>query len=203
MQWGPVRMSVADSTHFFRRSGSSPSLIALPWCPEALKTQLIDKIQLYKAARWWEETNVSQAAPMLCIYKKDGVMDIGYFSYFLSLICQIRKLSAITYLNPCSEFILNFLDIIYSQMTPIRKQSFLLKLEPLLEPCLPTMPYSVITIVAMLTSKRLWLCMTKRAGVFNHLFLYRFLLKYCYKYIKSRYLVGCLPVKSTRKLPEN
>jgi hypothetical protein len=44
----------------------------LPWCPEALKTQLIDKIQLYKEAGWWEETNVSQATPMLCIYKKDG-----------------------------------------------------------------------------------------------------------------------------------
>jgi hypothetical protein len=43
----------------------------LPWCLEALQTQLIDKIQLYKEARWWEETNVSQAAPMLCVYKKD------------------------------------------------------------------------------------------------------------------------------------
>jgi len=44
----------------------------LPRCPEALKTQLIDKIQLYKEAGWWEETNVSQAAPMLCVYKKSG-----------------------------------------------------------------------------------------------------------------------------------
>ena len=44
----------------------------LPRCPEALKTQLIDKIQLYKEAGWWEETNVSQAAPMLCVYKKDS-----------------------------------------------------------------------------------------------------------------------------------
>jgi hypothetical protein len=44
----------------------------LPRCPEALKTQLIDKIQLYKEAGWWEETNVSQATPMLCVYKKDG-----------------------------------------------------------------------------------------------------------------------------------
>jgi hypothetical protein len=34
---------------------------------------LIDKIQTYKDAGWWEETNVSQAAPMLCVYKKDGV----------------------------------------------------------------------------------------------------------------------------------
>ena len=38
----------------------------LPQCPESLKTQLIDKIQTYKNAGWWEETNVSQAAPMLC-----------------------------------------------------------------------------------------------------------------------------------------
>jgi hypothetical protein len=44
----------------------------LPRCPDALKTQLIDKIQTYKDAGWWEETNVSQAAPMLCVYKKDG-----------------------------------------------------------------------------------------------------------------------------------
>jgi len=44
----------------------------LPRCPEALKTQLIDKIQTYKNAGWWEETNVSQATPMLCIFKKDG-----------------------------------------------------------------------------------------------------------------------------------
>src|ERR1700723_292268 len=38
----------------------------LPQCPDALKTQLIDKIQNYKSAGWWEETNVSQAASMLC-----------------------------------------------------------------------------------------------------------------------------------------
>ena len=42
----------------------------LSWCPDALKTQLIDKIQDYKSAGWWEETNVSQAAPMLCVFKK-------------------------------------------------------------------------------------------------------------------------------------
>ena len=45
----------------------------LPRCPESIKTQLIDKIQTYKNAGWWEETNVSQAAPMLCVFKKDGV----------------------------------------------------------------------------------------------------------------------------------
>jgi hypothetical protein len=44
----------------------------LPRCPEALKTQLINKIQKYKDAGWWEERNVSQAAPMMCVYKKDG-----------------------------------------------------------------------------------------------------------------------------------
>jgi hypothetical protein len=44
----------------------------LPRCPDALKTQLTDKIRTYKAAGWWEERNVSQAAPMLCVYKKDG-----------------------------------------------------------------------------------------------------------------------------------
>ena len=61
-------------------------------------------------------------------------MDIRYFSYFLSLYLLDKETQRNTYLNPCSEFILNFLDINYSQMTPIRKQSFLLKLEPLLEP---------------------------------------------------------------------
>src|ERR1700722_15844428 len=44
----------------------------LPWCPDALKTQLIDKIQDYKSAGWWEETNVSQATLMLCIFEKGG-----------------------------------------------------------------------------------------------------------------------------------
>ena len=66
--------------------------------------------------------------------KEEPVMDIGYFSYFLSLYLPDKETQRNTYLNPCSKFILNFLDIIYSQMTPIRKQSFLLKLEPLLEP---------------------------------------------------------------------
>ena len=50
------------------------------------------------------------------------VMDIGYFSYFLSLYLLDKETQRDTYLNPCSEFILNFLDIIYSQMTPFRKQ---------------------------------------------------------------------------------
>src|ERR1700757_772306 len=42
----------------------------LPRCPDVLKTQLSDKIQCYTNAGWWEETNVPQAAPMLCVLKK-------------------------------------------------------------------------------------------------------------------------------------
>ena len=42
----------------------------LPRCPDALKTQLSNKIQRYTNAGWWEETNVPQAAPMLCVLKK-------------------------------------------------------------------------------------------------------------------------------------
>ena len=44
----------------------------LPRCADAFKTQLLDKIKLYKEAGWWVEVNVPQAAPMLCITKKDG-----------------------------------------------------------------------------------------------------------------------------------
>jgi len=36
-----------------------------------MKEQLIEKIQQYKDAGWWEEANVPQAAPMLCVVKKD------------------------------------------------------------------------------------------------------------------------------------
>jgi len=44
----------------------------LPRCPDSLKPELVEKIQRYKNAGWWEETNVSQAAPMLCVPKKSG-----------------------------------------------------------------------------------------------------------------------------------
>ena len=44
----------------------------LPRCPEALRTQLSDKIQRYLEAGWWEARPVPQATPMLCIRKKDG-----------------------------------------------------------------------------------------------------------------------------------
>jgi len=44
----------------------------LPRCPDSLKPELTEKIERYKKAGWWEETNVSQAAPMLCVLKKSG-----------------------------------------------------------------------------------------------------------------------------------
>ena len=44
----------------------------LPRCPDSLKPELTNKIQRYKNAGWWEETNVSQAAPMMCVPKKSG-----------------------------------------------------------------------------------------------------------------------------------
>jgi hypothetical protein len=56
------------------------------------------------------------------------VMDIGYFSYFLSPYLLDKETQHDTYLNPCSEFTLNFLDSIYSQMTPFHERSFLLEL---------------------------------------------------------------------------
>lgn len=46
----------------------------LPRCPDALKPQLMDKIGRYTANGWWKLQSVSQAAPMLCIPKKDGTL---------------------------------------------------------------------------------------------------------------------------------
>jgi hypothetical protein len=41
-------------------------------CSDALKPQLSEKIQRYTRSGWWEESNVSQTAPMLCVPKKSG-----------------------------------------------------------------------------------------------------------------------------------
>src|SRR5882762_2808527 len=107
-------------------------------------------------------------------------LDISYI--FFSLYLLDKKTQCDTYLNPCSEFILIFLDSIYSQMTPFCKRSFLLELEPL------SSDYALFSNhdrgYADL-SKCLWLCMSRHAGVFNHLFLYCFLLKYFYKIHKT------------------
>ncbi len=43
----------------------------LPRCPESMKGQLRDKIQCYTKNGWWESARTSQAAPMLCVPKKD------------------------------------------------------------------------------------------------------------------------------------
>ena len=42
----------------------------LPCCPDSLKLQLAEKIQLYMNAKWWIRASVPQVAPMLCIPKK-------------------------------------------------------------------------------------------------------------------------------------
>jgi hypothetical protein len=44
----------------------------MPRCPDALKTQLLEKIARYTRAGWWESVQTNQGAPMLCIPKKDG-----------------------------------------------------------------------------------------------------------------------------------
>ena len=45
-----------------------------PRCPEALRGQLLEKTERYCNAGWWECASVSQAAPLLCIPKKNGTL---------------------------------------------------------------------------------------------------------------------------------
>ncbi|KAJ3474829.1 hypothetical protein NLI96_g12232 [Meripilus lineatus] len=44
----------------------------LPRCPDAMKVDLMTKIDRYLKAEWWQRATVSQAAPLLCIPKKTG-----------------------------------------------------------------------------------------------------------------------------------
>ena len=44
----------------------------LPRCPEAVKVALSAKIERYETAGWWKRAVVTQAAPMLCVPKKNG-----------------------------------------------------------------------------------------------------------------------------------
>src|SRR5215510_7490251 len=44
----------------------------MPRCPDALKPSLAEKIERYHKAGWWEPVLTDQAAPMLCIPKKNG-----------------------------------------------------------------------------------------------------------------------------------
>ena len=46
----------------------------LPRCPDSLKAELMAKIDRYTRAGWWEPKQVEQAAPMLCIPKKNGTL---------------------------------------------------------------------------------------------------------------------------------
>jgi len=43
-----------------------------PRCPNSLRDELHAKINCYVNAGWWEPRSVKQAAPLLCIPKKDG-----------------------------------------------------------------------------------------------------------------------------------
>src|SRR5882762_5929596 len=99
------------------------------------------------------------------------VMNIRYFSYFyfLSLYLLDKEIQHDTYLNPCSEFILNFLDL------------FTLKSLHFVNDCSYLNSNLCLSDYALFSnhdrgyadmSKCLWLCMSKRVGVFNHLFPY-------------------------------
>jgi len=44
------------------------------WCPDSLKNELSEKIMHYTHAKWWKPTQVEQAAPMLCIRKKNNTL---------------------------------------------------------------------------------------------------------------------------------
>ncbi|KAG6895740.1 hypothetical protein C0995_012259 [Termitomyces sp. Mi166 len=46
----------------------------LPHCPRALQEQLHEKTNRYFNAKWWEPRAATQAAPLLCIPKKDGTL---------------------------------------------------------------------------------------------------------------------------------
>jgi len=46
----------------------------LLWCPDSMKVQLMEKITCYMRAGWWESVQTDQAAPMLCIPKKSGLL---------------------------------------------------------------------------------------------------------------------------------
>ena len=43
-------------------------------CPDSLKPELTKKIVCYICADWWEPAQVEQAAPMLCVHKKNNML---------------------------------------------------------------------------------------------------------------------------------
>ncbi|TFK78887.1 hypothetical protein K466DRAFT_606578 [Polyporus arcularius HHB13444] len=44
----------------------------LPRCPEAVQEELLAKIKRYTESMWWKMTTATQAAPLLCVAKKNG-----------------------------------------------------------------------------------------------------------------------------------
>src|SRR6202790_5596351 len=44
----------------------------MPRCPKALQEELREKITRYITAGWWEMKSIYQAAPLLCVPKKNG-----------------------------------------------------------------------------------------------------------------------------------
>ena len=62
-------------------------------CPDSLRPLLMEKIDRYLAAGWWEEKNVPQASPLLCIPKKDGRLRTV-------INCRERNLNTVKDLTP-------------------------------------------------------------------------------------------------------
>jgi hypothetical protein len=62
-------------------------------CPDLLHPLLMEKIDHYLAAGWWEEKNVPQASPLLCIPKKDGRLH-------MVVDCRKRNLNTVKDLTP-------------------------------------------------------------------------------------------------------
>ena len=44
----------------------------LPTCPVTFRDQFHTKLEWYMRVGWWKEQSVAQAAPLMCIPKKDG-----------------------------------------------------------------------------------------------------------------------------------
>ncbi|KXN91596.1 hypothetical protein AN958_12890 [Leucoagaricus sp. SymC.cos] len=44
----------------------------LPHCPQSLRDEFYDKLVRYVRAKWWEPCSTDQAAPLLCVLKKDS-----------------------------------------------------------------------------------------------------------------------------------
>ena len=44
----------------------------MPHCPVAMRPQFMEKLNRYVNAGWWQEHTASQAAPLMCIPKKNG-----------------------------------------------------------------------------------------------------------------------------------